>query len=586
MKKDQDGATSSVRQILRALLPFADRASRRIPLLVATGVIGGITEAGVLVLITNAAVAATRHGDVTLGPLRATPLHTLGIAAAALLIKLAVSVIGASLTARLAAGSLAAARRSVLRAFLGASWSQQSAEDGGALQELMTTNVDRVSGIFLVFSQSVIALVSLISLFVVALFIAPIGAMVLIAAGLALTSGIRPLNRLTSRNASTYVRTNTSYASQVNSAVLLARDLKIYGVEEAALARIDSDQRRSAAAYRRSRFLNTVTAPVFQTLALGLVIGALAVVVAIGSNEIGELGAVVVLLLRGLAYAQQVVSGRQQLSDLAPHLQRLAGIRDTYLASADPVGTTSVANLGAIELHQVGYRYAPDEPLVLDGLTLRIEPGECVGVVGPSGSGKSTLIQLLLGLRTPTEGTLTAAGVPVGDIAPEDWHRLVAFVPQDSRLLQGTVGENIAFFRDLDQATIESAARRAHLHGEILRLPGGYDASGGENGVLSGGQRQRLSIARALVDTTEFLVLDEPTSALDVPSERRIQASLEDLHGRVTMVIVAHRVSTLDFCDKILVLDHGKVVGFDTREHLARAGGFFEDALRMSGVTT
>jgi ABC-type multidrug transport system fused ATPase/permease subunit len=194
-----------------------------------------------------------------------------------------------------------------------------------------------------------------------------------------------------------------------------------------------------------------------------------------------------------------------------------------------------------------------------------------LGVVGPSGSGKSTLVQILLRLQRATGGVVHAGGTQLEDIALGRWYELVAYVPQDNKLIRGTVRENIRFFRpELTDAAVEDAARRAHLDDEIRGLPNGYDTLVGP-GVreLSGGQRQRLGIARALAGTARLIILDEPTSALDSGSEQLVADTLSGLRGTVTIVIVAHRPATTAICDRIVRVRDGQATFIPAPVHVA-----------------
>jgi ABC-type multidrug transport system fused ATPase/permease subunit len=224
---------------------------------------------------------------------------------------------------------------------------------------------------------------------------------------------------------------------------------------------------------------------------------------------------------------------------------------------------------------------------VLDEVSFRVDAGETVGIVGHSGAGKSTLVQLLLRLREPDSGVYRVDSTDVRQIARDDWHRRVAYVSQEPRLLGGTVTENIRYLRDhINDEAIETAAKMAHIHEEILSWPGTYNHRVGQRlDAVSGGQRQRLCLARALAGKPEILVLDEPTSALDPHSEAAIQQSLEELRGTVTMFIVAHRMSTLSICDRIMVIDSGRIEAFDTPENLQRIDGYFRAAMQLAGAS-
>jgi ABC-type multidrug transport system fused ATPase/permease subunit len=186
-------------------------------------------------------------------------------------------------------------------------------------------------------------------------------------------------------------------------------------------------------------------------------------------------------------------------------------------------------------------------------------------------------VQLLLGLRTPTAGEVVADGRPIASFRRSDWVRRVTFVPQQPRLVRGTIADNIRFLRDgVTDADVERAARLANLYDDVVAMPGAFAHEVGEGGSnLSGGQQQRVCIARALVEDPQVLVLDEPTSSLDGRSESLVRTTLAGLAGRTTVVIIAHRMSTLDICDRLMVVQHGRVVAFDTPARLQADSEFY-----------
>ena len=188
--------------------------------------------------------------------------------------------------------------------------------------------------------------------------------------------------------------------------------------------------------------------------------------------------------------------------------------------------------------------------------------GESVGLIGPSGAGKTTLIEIASRLRTATSGSIAVDGHDINDFTEESWSGQVALVPQEPHLIEGSVRDNIRFHRDwITDDAIVAAAEAAHVRHEIERLPEGFDTLLGPHGTgVSVGQKQRIAIARALAGQPSMLVLDEPTSALDPRSERMLRATLDDLHGSVAMVMVTHRMSTVDICDRLVVVDAGKIV--------------------------
>jgi ABC-type multidrug transport system fused ATPase/permease subunit len=292
-----------------------------------------------------------------------------------------------------------------------------------------------------------------------------------------------------------------------------------------------------------------------------------------------------IIMLRTLGYGQQLQNGSVSISLIQPFIDLIEKTIITYQHSSQEKGTSQVSEIGSIKFDDVTFSYLANTP-VLDRISFEIKQGEAIGVVGPSGSGKSTLVQLLLGIRNPASGSITADGINLKEIDRSSWTSKVAFVPQDATLITGTVAENITFYRpDISKEQMIDAARSAHVLDDIEKLPQGFDTDLGERAQqLSGGQRQRLSIARALVGNPDLLILDEPTSALDMKSESVIRDTIASLSGRVTVVVIAHRLSTLDVCNRLMVIQEGQLKAFATPAELAADNDFYKEALRLAGV--
>lgn len=233
----------------------------------------------------------------------------------------------------------------------------------------------------------------------------------------------------------------------------------------------------------------------------------------------------------------------------------------------------------AIRFRGVRFRYASEGPWVLDGLDLTIPKGARIGLVGGTGSGKSTTLDLLMGLLVPTEGEVMVDGQVVTGTLARAWQRSIAHVPQSIYLADTTMAENIAFGvprPEIDMARVRDAARQAQIADFIESRPDGYDAHVGERGVrLSGGQRQRIGIARALYKRASVLVLDEATSALDNETERSVMQAIEGLQRNLTILLIAHRLSTVRHCDTIAELEHGRIVAQAPYEELLQCSQSF-----------
>jgi ATP-binding cassette subfamily B protein len=226
------------------------------------------------------------------------------------------------------------------------------------------------------------------------------------------------------------------------------------------------------------------------------------------------------------------------------------------------------------------FRYSDNGPWVLDGVDLTIPKGSRIGFVGSTGSGKSTLLDIVMGLLAPTTGRLLVDGTPVNDSCIRAWQQNIAHVPQSIYLADTTIAENIAFgvpANAIDMERVKKAAQQAQIADHIENQPNGYQATIGERGVqLSGGQRQRIGIARAFYKNASILIFDEATSALDNLTEKSVMASIENLDRACTVLVIAHRLTTIQGCDTIVELSHGKIVAQGSYEELLTKSPSFQ----------
>lgn len=563
---------------------------RGLAVLTTASLLSGFAEAFLLFLVVRAAVSIAADEDrieLSLGPVASeiTVVGLLVIALGTLVLMLGLGLVVARSTARLASAALGRARRRIVTAFVRSSWRTQASEPEGRLQDLATSHVTRISNGVVTMGSGLTAALSFAALMATALFVNTIAAGVIVVGVIILFFCLRPLTRRTKRQARAQTKANAWFAAKIAQSVRMSAEVRVFGVGEAVLADVDAASDDVERLVYKARFLQRATPAVYQNVAMLLVILGMIAVYAADLGDVADLGAVVLLMVRALSYSQQVQSAIQTASEISPFiedLQRRTAVyeADTVIDRGEPISVVD-----SLRFSGAAFAYEPGTP-VLSEIDFGVVRGEVIGIVGPSGSGKSTLVQLLLRLRQLDAGVYEVNGERAETFALAAWSDVCTYVPQDNKLLAATIGDNVRFFRDVTDDAVEQACRAAHLHDDIALLPQRYETFVGPGGAdLSGGQRQRLGLARALVTEPSVLILDEPTSALDIRSEALVQETLTQLKGRVTMFIVAHRMTTLSMCDRIMVLRDGRLEAFGTPEDL-RSNDFYDEAMRLSRLAT
>ena len=392
--------------------------------------------------------------------------------------------------------------------------------------------------------------------------------------------------RRLSRNAQDTLAEASAYASELVGAI---RTVQAYTSERLATARFGGEVEQAYDAARSS----TRARAVLTLIIIFIVFTSVVVILWVGSHDVltgsispGRLGQFVLytaFAATGLGQLSEVWGEISAASGAAERLFEILRVKPQITAPPSPRALPQPAR-GDVGFDKVSFAY-PTRPdvLAVEGVSFSVRSGEKIAIVGPSGAGKSTLFHLLLRFYDPASGTISLDGVPIREADPIAVRAGIALVPQDNVVFAASARENIRFGRpDASDAEVERAADLAHATEFLRRLPGGFEAQLGERGVtLSGGQRQRIAIARAILRDAPLLLLDEATSALDAESETLVQTALEELMRHRTTLVIAHRLATVLSCDRILVMDQGKIVDQGTHAELVAANGLYARLARL-----
>ncbi len=473
-------------------------------------------------------------------------------------------------------------RKIIFKRSIYSSWGYLLNQKTSSLERTIMDDTEKAGQVMTEITNILLALTNIITYGVVAFTVSPMAALLTLPAGALIFVFFRRFFGIVRRLVEIVIKTERKTTHYILEHLAGVKSVKAAGVEEQVV--------KNAWHYfedltkTRIKFViyDQTTALSFEPMSVVIVAGLFFISYHAPNFNIAAFAATIYLVQKIFSFIQILQSRVQILNKILPNLAEVNRVRAAQVAAEDAVsGDRPFVFDHALSLENVSFAHIEGKK-VLHDVNLKIKKGEWIGLIGKSGSGKTTIADLLLRLYAPLQGAILLDGVNTNEVKLNDWRSNIAYVAQDAFLLDDTVANNIRFYDEsLTSEDIETAAKRAHIYDTIEELPNGFDTIVGERGMkISGGQKQRIAIARALARKPKILILDEATSALDNESEKLVQETIQGIKGSVTIISIAHRLSTLSHADTLVALEDGKIIEQGSpKELLANKDSYFH---RMS----
>ena len=454
-------------------------------------------------------------------------------------------------------------RRELFKHTMRADWPHLKEHKIGYLSQLIIEDVNASSGILQSISTVILLLTSFITYAIVAIGISFKITLLVVLISIVVFFALKPLFYKIRKFANLTERTAKDISHYVNQSLLGAKSIKSMAAEDRVIKNSDTHFKKlTESRFGLSKY-NQINVAFFEPLTLAVILPIFLFSYKDPLFNIASFVAILYLIQKMFSFARSAQDRINVINQLIPQLIAVINYQTEARKHKEDVGGESDFILKeSLKFENVSFVYDDSKTKVLDGLSFSIRRGEMVGLIGSSGAGKTTIVDLVLRLFNPTTGKIAVDGTNAADINLKKWRKNIGYVSQDIFLLNDTIANNIRFYDEtISDNEVEKAARAANIYDFIIQQPDKFNAFVGERGLkLSAGQRQRIVLARILARNPELLVLDEATSALDNESEASIRQALDGLRGKITMLIIAHRLSTLSSADRLLVLNEGRIV--------------------------
>lgn len=525
----------------------------------------GLSELLFFIVIAKATVSLASDDErvAVVGGLSLTYAELMVTGAVLVVARLVSSLVNVRALSGLNYRVVSSTRLDLVGAYLDSDWSTKTSQPRGYVQRLIHQLPNEIFSVTKTMAQGFGLAMTFGSMLVGAIVVDPLSTLLVIVFLVLLLLLFAPIRRSIRNRSRRSMAANNRFSSYISEVSALGTEIHTFGIQRPLFSRLRDLVHSEATRQFRIGTLTGLIGPVYMTFVYAAALTVLAIVADSDVGSLEDSAASLLIMLRLLGLGQQMQSAWTSVSTSLPALEQ---INSTFLDLRDHeerTGSIDIDGCNVLEFDRVSFSYE-DGRDVLREVSFSSHRGESVGVVGRSGAGKSTLMRLALGLLRPTEGRILVDGTDLSTMSGDTRRNLIAFVPQDVTLVAGSILDNVRCYRSgITEEAARLACHEALLAEEIADLPDGLATDLGLQGQrLSGGQRQRLAIARALVADPKFVLMDEPTSALDPISESKFRDLVKSLSTERLVLVIAHRYSTIKACDKLLLLEDGKVSYF------------------------